>query len=163
MKRGQIILVLALLLGVAGYVIVRWRQGTAELVYGETYAQHGVDGHHAELDWLRSELKVSEEQMARINDLHVAYHPVCEELAHRLEASHRRLNGLTDTATSVSPELEEALKEHGSLHVECQKAMLKHFYETAACLSPEQARRYLDTMLPFVFLHDTVSSAEHPH
>ena len=163
MKRGLLILVLALLLGVAGYSVVRWHQHTSELVYDQDHAQHGADGRHAELDWLRSELQVNDQQMGKILTLHVAYHPICEALAHRLEASHRKLAGLTNSATSVSPELEEALKEHGTVHFDCQKAMLKHFYETAACLTPDQARRYLDKMLPFVFQHDTVGSEEHPH
>ena len=51
---------------------------------------------------------------------------------------------------SVSPELKAALQEHAALHVECQTAMLTHLYQTAACMSPDQARHYLDAMLPQV-------------
>ena len=163
MRRGLAIVLLALLLGVAGYALVRWQHHQAEHVYGHDYAQHGADGHHPELEWLRRELQVTEAQMAEVRALHVAYHPVCEQLTHRLESSHRSLTGLIGTATGVSPEVEAALKEHVAVHLECERAMLKHFYETAACLSREQARRYLDRMLPFVFMHDSSGSSGHTH
>ncbi len=46
--------------------------------------------------------------------------------------------------------VEAALKDHATLHVKCQKAMINHLHRTAEGLSPEQAKRYLDTMLPHV-------------
>ena len=164
-SRGLVILLLALLLGVAGYSLVRWRQHISHHQQGgdQGYAQHGADGHHAELDWLKDELQVSDSQLEKIRVLHVAYHPVCEALTRRLEDSHRKLEKISGSATSVSPDLDTALQEHATVHLDCQRAMLKHFYETAACLSPEQARRYLDKMLPFVFLHDTAGEDGHSH
>ncbi len=163
MIRGLMILLLALLLGVAGFSVVRWQQHAAEHVYLRDYASHGAPGHHAELDWLKEELQVTDAQLEKIRTLHVAYHPICEELALRLEGSHRKLDGLTKSATGVSAELEAALKEHAEIHLECQRAMLKHFYETAACLTPAQSQRYLDKMLPLVFQHDTVGAEDHSH
>jgi Spy/CpxP family protein refolding chaperone len=163
MTRGLIILLLALLLGVAGFSVVRWQQHAAEHIYLSDYGRHGVSGHHPELDWLRDELLATDAQIEQISTLHAAYHPVCETLAHRLEESHRKLNTLTNSATGVSAELDAALKEHADIHLDCQRAMLKHFYETSACLTSEQSRRYLDKMLPLVFLHDTAGSEDHSH
>lgn len=163
MTRGLVILLLALLLGVAGFSIVRWHQHEAEHLYRRDYASHGAAGHHAELDWLKVELQVSDAQLEKIRALHVAYHPVCEELAHRLEGSHQKLDGLTKAATGVSAELDAALKEHADLHLDCQRAMLKHFYETSACLTPGQSQHYLNKMLPLVFQHDTVGAEDHSH
>jgi DNA repair ATPase RecN len=163
MRRGLVILLLALLLGVTGFTLVRWQQHMAEHTDPADYAQHGADGYHAELDWLKEELGVSEEQLAKVHALHVAYHPVCESLTHRLEDSHRKLDQLTTSASRISPEIEAALQEHATVHLECQRAMLKHFYETAGCLSPAQSRKYLEKMLPFVFLHDAAGSEAHSH
>jgi Heavy-metal resistance len=163
MRQGLVILLLALLIGVTGFVLVRWQQHRAEHVDAAEYARHGADGHHSELDWLKSDLGVSETQLEKVHALHVAYHPVCEALTHRLEASHRKLDTLTASANSFSPEMEVALQEHATVHLDCQRAMLKHFYDTAGCLSPPQARKYLKKMLPFVFLHDTATSEAHSH
>jgi len=163
MRRGIGVIMLAFLLGVVGYALARWQQHGAGHPHGHGYARHGGDAGHPELDWLRHGLDVSEAQMERILALHEAYHPVVEELTRRFEESHRSLAALTATATGVGPELDGALKEHAEVHLECQRAMLRHFYETAACLSPEQARRYLDKVLPFVFLHDAAGSGPHSH
>ncbi len=159
-SRGFIVLLLSLLLGVAAFSLVRWRQHWVEHHNGaaDGYAEHEADGHHADLDWLESELAVTEAQMGKIRALHVAYHPVCEELARRLETSHIKLDKLTATAMGISPALELALKEHSEVHLECQLAMLKHFYETAGYLSPAQAQQYLRKMLPLVFQHGDLSS-----
>ncbi|MFN0129974.1 MAG: periplasmic heavy metal sensor [Verrucomicrobiales bacterium] len=163
MRRGLVILLLALLFGVTGFALVRWQQHMADHAHARGYAQHGGDGHHAELDWLIAELEVNDEQLEKIRALHVAYHPVCEALTHRLEASHRKLDELTASASSVSPELESALEEHATVHLDCQRAMFKHFYETAECLSPSQSQKYLEKMLPFVFLHGAAGSGAHSH
>jgi Spy/CpxP family protein refolding chaperone len=48
----------------------------------------------------------------------------------------------------ITPEYEAALKEHGDLQITCQQAMLRHLYQTAALLTPEQSQRYLQTVLP---------------
>ena len=64
--------------------------------------------------------------------------------------SHERIKQLVKVGPAITPELELALKDHAALHVECQMAMINHLYETAEQLSPEQAKRYLETMLPHV-------------
>jgi Spy/CpxP family protein refolding chaperone len=161
-SRGLIVLLLSLLLGVAGFSLVRWHQHMTHHHPEESvgYAQHGAEGHHAELDWLRHELAVTDAQMEKIRSLHVAYHPICESLTKQLEDSHAKLDALTLRATTVSPELDAALKEHSAIHLECQRVMLKHLYDTAGCLSPEQAQTYLKEMLPQVFRHDDLSAGE---
>jgi hypothetical protein len=166
MKRGLTVLVLAVCLGVAGFSLIRWRQHEATHHAGElaVYAQHGADGGHPELQWLTTELGVTSPQIEKIRALHVAYHPICEELTHKLELSHEKIAHITATATVLSPELHEALVEHSTVHLECQRVMLKHFYETAACMTPSQAKQYLNKMLPLVFLHGTEGTPQgHSH
>lgn len=49
----------------------------------------------------------------------------------------------------MDAKVRSALDERAKLAVECQQAMLEHVYQTAACLRPEQARKYLDLMVPY--------------
>lgn len=147
MKRGLWILAAALLAGLAGFVITRGRNCCT---MSETMTAH--DGHSLlpELEWLGREFKLSDEQFAKVSALHLAYRPTCEALCMKIMACHKKVEGLVDAGTGVSPGLKAALQEHAALHVECQTAMLSHLYQTSACMSPDQARHYLDAMLPQV-------------
>ncbi len=163
-SRGLLVLLAALLLGVASFCLVRWRQHLASHHHhaaAHRYAQHGAEGHHAELDWLRDSLGVTDTQMQKIKALHVSYHPECERLTRRIEVSHAQLEQLTASSKTLTAELEAALKEHAEVHLECQKAMLKHFYATVDCLEPDQVKRYLEKMLPLVFEHEGAIHTQH--
>lgn len=147
MKRGLWMLAAALLAGLVGFLATR---GPCCLMPAENISGH--DGHSKlpELEWLRREFKLSDEQFAKVSGLHQAYRPTCEELCMKIMASHKNVETLVGAGTQVSPELKAALQEHAALHVECQTAMLTHLYQTAECMSPDQARHYLDAMLPQV-------------
>lgn len=118
-------------------------------------------GHHAsytrdgntrlpELEWLRQKLMLTGEQLAAVAKAHEEYKPACEALCMRVMKSHAKIKNLASASKPVSPELEEALKEHALLHVECQKAMLNHLHKTASLMSPAQGQAYLDALLPEV-------------
>lgn len=147
MKSGLWILAAALLAGFAGFMVTR-KQGCCASI--ETAAAR--DGHTRlpELEWLHQEFKLSDEQFAKVSALHMAYRPTCEGLCQKIMASHEKVERLVKAEPQVSPELKAALQEHAAMHVECQTAMLTHLYQTAACMSPDQARHYLDAMLPQV-------------
>lgn len=146
MKRGFWILVLSVMVGIIAFVIARHSGGhiTTHTI------THERNTRLPELEWLRTELELSDEQYAKVTDLHHAYQPTCEELCMRVIASHQKIKVLVEAGNQVSPELESALKEHALIHVECQSAMLKHIYKTAACMSSNQAKTYLNVMVPHV-------------
>lgn len=102
-----------------------------------------------ELVWLRSELKLSDDQFSRIGALHAAYRPQCIEMCARIADAHRRMEALARSGNAVNPELAAALKEHAAVHLECQQAMLDHIYRTSAVLDRRQAARYLEAVLPW--------------
>ncbi len=79
----------------------------------------------------------------------------------KVMVSHGKIKALVDAGNQVSPELEQALKEHALIHVECQAAMLRHIYNTAGCMSPDQARTYLNVMVPHVI--ELPMEPESPH
>jgi hypothetical protein len=70
-------------------------------------------------------------------------------MCNRIVEAHERLERIADEAKGVSPELEVAISDHARIHAECQTEMLEHLYDTAALLDEEQAKLYLDTMLPY--------------
>ena len=162
MKRGLVILLLALAGGAGGFFWMRQHQQTEAKAWLADCWRHGEDGHHPELDWLRAELGVPEDSMSAVMEVHNAYHPVCRDLTRRIETSHARLAALTRQG-KMSAELEAALREHADIHLDCQRAMLKHFYATAACLPPDLAQRYLEKMVPYAFIHDSADSGDHEH
>ena len=147
MKRGLWIVAAALLAGILGFVIVRQQYCRT---MSKKAASHEDNSRLPELEWFRNELKLSDEQFAKVSELHVAYRPTCEDLCMRIMASHKKITTLVDAGKQVSPELKAALQEHAALHVECQTAMLTHLYLTSACMSQDQAKHYLAAMLPQV-------------
>jgi hypothetical protein len=147
MKRGVWILVAALLVGIMAFMITRDRCSCA---MQESVTMHNGYSLLPELEWLRREFKLSDEQFNKVSALHVAYRPTCETLCAKIATSHQKVRALMKSGSTVSPELRAALQEDAALRVECQSAMLNHLYQTAGCMSPEQSRHYLDEMLPQV-------------
>jgi len=144
MKKPLIVLIIAVIAGVSAFFVMRR--------HGETAHSHSsgvVLDTMPELEWLRGDLKLSDEQFAKVKALHVAYRPACVVMCRRIAAAHEKLDKLGNENKSLTPEFQAALKEHADIHLECQEAMLRHLYETAATLNPDQAGRYLKTMLPF--------------
>lgn len=147
MKRGIWILIFSLLVGMAGFDVIRQQRKSA---WNERMAAHEDGSQLPELEWLRHEFALSDEQFEKVSELHLVYRPVCEELCMRIMTSHQKVKRLVGGGTQVSPELIAALEEHAELHVKSQAAMLAHLYKTANCMNQKQAKRYLEIMLPQV-------------
>ncbi len=140
MKKGLLIVALALVAGAVAF----WSMRSSRMA-----------GHHdvrldsmPELAWVRSDLKLTDEQLAKVTQLHAAYRPKCVDMCDRIATARGKVEALAKAGRGVTPELQAALREHADTHAECQQAMLRHMYETAAALDPDQATRYLETMLP---------------
>lgn len=144
MKRGLFLLIAAVLAGVVAFYAMRMHKGEAHH-HGSGVALDTMP----ELEWLKSELHLTDEQFARVRELHVAYRPKCVEMCRRIAQAHGRIEALAAANREITPEYRAALKEHADIHVECQEEMLQHLYGTAATLTEDQARRYLEAMLPF--------------
>ena len=139
--KGLMVLMLSLAAGCLMYFAMRWHKtGAAAGVMLDSLP---------ELEWLRGELKFTDAQIARVRDLHLAYRPSCVEMCRRIGAAHEKIEALAKADRSVTPGLSAALGEHARVHVECQEAMLRHLYQTAALLNEDQARHYLEIMLPY--------------
>jgi len=142
MKKAVLILTLALLAGVAAFCLMRHHK------MAESHGGPLLDSM-PELAWVRADLHLTDEQFAKVSDLHVAYRPKCVEMCRCMEQSRTKVEALSRKERTVTPELESAIGEHAEVSARCQRAMLKHIYDTAAVLDRNQADRYLNTMLPY--------------
>ena len=152
MKRILILLAVALVAGVAAFCFTR----SHKMAERQELRLDAMP----ELTWIRTDLKLTDEQCAKVSALHVAYRPKCEEMCSRISKAHEKVVAAARRDGAMTPELESAIREHADTHAQCQQAMLRHMYETAAVLDEEQAKRYLETMLP-VALDFTAAESGH--
>lgn len=144
MKKGLLILLGALALGASMFVCTRLMLSRSH----ETAMPTDHASRLPELQWLKTWLALDEEQFARVKQLHLAYLPKCEELCQRVHDANQSVLALSRKQSQVDPALAEAIHAHSKLAGECRAALLQHVYETAALLKPDQAKRYLDLMIP---------------
>lgn len=102
-----------------------------------------------ELEWVRSELKLTDEQLKKVAQLHMDYQPECERLCNRISQAHEQIEELAKAGRGMTPELDAALRERSAVHLECQRTMLGHIYRTASLLDERQSAQYLDSVLPY--------------
>ena len=147
MKRGLIILLLAVAASTAAFFMTR-----SQCQCGTRLDATSHDGETMlpELEWLHQELKLDDAQFEKVKAQHLAYKPTCEALCMKVMAARKKLGHLAAQGNLSSPEFDAALQEQAAVHVECQKALLRHLHQTAGLMSESQARKYLDAMLPQV-------------
>lgn len=141
MKNGLWVLVAILVAGAAGFFFSRSHQGTQ--------AHDTLLDSLPELAWVQENLDLTDDQFAKVRELHVAYRPRCESLCHELMSAREKVEALAKRSGRVSGELEDAIRHHALVKARCQQAMLDHLYQTAGVLQQDQARRFLDIMLPY--------------
>ncbi|MEI8038505.1 MAG: hypothetical protein WCJ14_08950 [Verrucomicrobiota bacterium] len=140
MKKGLLILLLALAAGGAAFWVTR--------THHQSDRQAVLLDSMPELAWLRGELKLTDSQFTQACTLHTAYRPQCAVMCCRIAEAHARLAALAQGARSVTPELADAIREHARVRSECQQKMLEHLYQTARLFDDRQAARYLAKVLP---------------
>lgn len=141
MKRGIVILIVALAAGILAFCMIRTHKiGARPDVLLDSLP---------ELAWLQSELKLNNRQLEEISELHAAYRPKCMDMCRRIAATREKVDELIRQNHQVTPELEQALREHAATRAECQQAMLGHIFQTAKMMDHDQAEIYLREVLPF--------------
>lgn len=159
MKRGLLILLLALTASIAAFWVTR---NQCQCAMKADASAHDGDTMLPELDWLHRELKLDDAQFAKVKELHLAYRPTCEALCLKVRVARSKLKTLATKGDITSPEFEAALQEQAAVHVECQKALLMHLHRTADVMTVAQSQQYLDTMLPQV-IGVAAEPAQHGH
>lgn len=141
MKRPLFMFAFALLAGVLAFFGMRNHQ------MAERNGALLVD-QLPELAWLKKDLQLSDSEFAKVKELHLSYRPKCLEMCSRITQAREKLRDSSQAERRMSPELESAVREYAKVQADCQQAMLRHLYQTAAFLSPKKAERFLKAALP---------------
>ena len=144
MKRGLVILALAIAAVVGTAVVVHQRSLPRATPMGWLYTEFGLD----------------EAQARRAEVLHAAYETQCREMCAKIAASDARLVKLIHTSKEVTPEIRAAIAETDRYRTECRANMLEHFYLIASEMPPAKREKYLSLMLPTV-LHPADMERSH--
>lgn len=164
MKRGLVILIVAVLLGVG--MFFGSQQMLKPCACADTKQMPVENGSLLpELEWLRLSLHLTEPQFEKVQALHLAYQPRCAELCLRIQHSDQVLMESSMRSRTVAGNVAKLMRERADLTLECQQAMLQHVYDTAACMAPEQADNYLKVVLPHVLgpSHSPAAAAHASH
>lgn len=135
MRRLVVVLALVVAVGVTTYVVCYRRAMVAVVT---------PDGTDRELGWLKREFALAPAQYEKVLALHHAYRPICADHCTRYIAVRRQFDELLKNQAGWSPAVAAAIADQARIQGECHASMLKYAYDVAACMSPEQGRRYLD-------------------
>lgn len=136
MKKLLVLLVLTVAVGLASYFFY-YRHVMASVA-------SVPEGTDAELVWLKREFALTPPQYAKILALHRAYQPECAGHCARYLAARQHLASLLKQQTAWSSEEGAALDQIARVRSDCHQSMLRYAYSVAACMSPDEGRRYLN-------------------
>ena len=140
----------------------------AAVVFAATALVAGVLGYRAGCDpalhqaarqgdamvWLRREFHLTDAQYAAIERLHSAYNGTCEEHCRMIQEAMTARDALRAAHPADAEAVAAADRHLRDLSARCETALLRHLEEVAALMSPEDWRRYLNTMRPLVAKFD---------
>jgi len=155
MKRGLLIILLALAAGSATFWVTRTHQ--------QANRQQVLLDIMPELAWLKGDLRLSDEQFGKAIALHTGYRPQCVAMCAHIAEARAKMESLARNSHSMTPELAAAISEHARVQEECRRKMLEHLYQTAALMDEKQASRYLAKVLPLALNSDSRGSASCHH
>jgi hypothetical protein len=101
---------------------------------------------NGELEWLRREYQLNDSQLQKIETLHSAYAPRCDEMCRKIMEANSKLDRLVSANREMTPEVREAIAEVGVVQEDCRKQMWTHIYEVSQQMDPPQGQRYLSAM-----------------
>lgn len=113
-----------------------------------------------ELEWLRREYHLTDDQFQHIRALHENQMKLCEEMCQKVDASNKILENLIRSNSSLTPEIKEALAHSRELESECEQATLEHIYQVGAIMNSEDGKRFVEEM-SHRLLHPSASHSAH--
>lgn len=103
-----------------------------------------------EMDWLHAEFNLTDEQFSKIKVLQEAYEPKCDQMCMRIREANANLDQLITANTTMTPQVEAALRECASVQADCRREMLRHIYTVSAEMNPDSRERYLRMMKRYI-------------
>src|SRR5258708_39119822 len=104
---------------------------------------------NGELEWLRREFHLSDDQFRKVEGLQSAYMPVCNEMCQRIMEANSKLDRLLSENREVTPAAEGAIREAGSVQDNSRHPMLAQISRVSIQITPPAAHPYL----PFIKSH----------
>ena len=172
MKTGWLILMVAALLGIAGFTA---RLALTKSGAGCLSCSANTRDTPTSLAWMKKEFQLDDAQFQQVCSLHEAYLPKCDAMCERIREAGTRLSTIllqeqqqqqqqsgagagAGVDAVASPEAEAALRDYEAVRAECQRATLHHLHETARLMKPEAGRAYMQKVLPHLLTtHQHVS------
>lgn len=133
MKRGLTLLAVVLIVGALSYGLTRLLWPTPP-------------PSEDQVVWLTREFALTPAQADEVEKLHDAYVPVCSDHCAQIVDAREKL--------ATDPDNPGLQREVRQLEQVCQEATLEHVRQVAACMDPEQGRRFLALVEPRILHHD---------
>lgn len=95
-----------------------------------------------ELEWLRHEYGLNEEQFANIQAKHEAHDIICQQLCKNLIKAQKRLDAVIAEQPGLTTEVEDALAAWAEQRRRCREATIAHMYDVSSVMDQEDAVRY---------------------
>ena len=133
MKRLLLLAIVVIIAGAASYGLTR-------------YLAPGAPADEDQITWLKREFKLTPAQAERIEQIHLAYIPVCSDHCALIVEARERL--------ATAPNDAALRREVARLEKRCSDATLEHVREVAACMDERQGRRFLKLVEPRISRHD---------
>ena len=110
-------------------------------------SRYMMDNKEGEMEWLRSEFHLSDDQYSKIKALQDDFQPKCEEHCRNLVEANNALLKLTQSSSEYTPEVAQALESCGKVKSDCRKATLEQVYAVSHFMGDDQASRYRRMMV----------------
>ncbi len=134
MIRNLVIVFLSFaLLGCLYAGVYKWRTADTKVV---------MRSDHPELEWLRREYQLNDEQFREVRGKHEAHDIVCRQLCLDLIAARKKLDAAIAASPEMNSEVETALTEWAAQRKRCREATIAHMYDVSSLMSPEAGARY---------------------
>ena len=136
MKRPIVILVLGLIIGTG-----------AHLAYYGHFQHISSDTLEGQLAWMKTELRLTESQFARIKELHQASHPRLREMAAQVAVMHAEFAEFERTRRTSDRvdflEFARFVQNRRELSRECLDSTRQLVLASAEVMTPEQRQHYI--------------------
>lgn len=122
------------------------------IAFGSVYylQKQRIDEHHKHLtafDWFCDEFDLTAEQRKKVEALHFAYFPECEDhCVHYVDTKATLAKIVEDPTLDAYPSHEKAASELARLEKDADKRFIDFIYSVASNMDPESAERYLVRM-----------------
>ena len=130
---------LSVVIGVLGYCVY--------FHFATARTERLASAPDAEMQWLKHEFALNDDQFNRIAEMHAAYAEKCGAMCGRIIDARRKLQTLLRASGGqVTPEIKSALANASAAELECRQEMLDHIFAVSRAMPTASGERYRQMM-----------------